>query len=55
MCDDFEVATGSLLPVYPYAKYRNEHGRSTSNRLGANIAYSTLKGKSSSKTGVDLL
>ena len=54
MNDGFEGASGSLLPVYPYAKHKNERGHDTSNRWGANIFVATLRGKSSSKTGVDL-
>ena len=50
--DDFEGDLGFLLPVCPYAKHRNECGRSTSNIWGANISNATLRGKSSSKTGI---
>ena len=39
----------------PCAKYQHERGHDSSNRQGANISYSTLKAKSSSKTDVDLL
>ena len=40
--------------MFPYAKHQNERGNDASNRQGANISYSTLRGKSSIKTGVDL-
>ena len=54
MRDDFEGAAVFLLPVCPYTKHRNELGHSTSNRRGANISNATIRGKSSSKTGVDI-
>ena len=40
--------------MWPYTKNLNESGHSTSNRWGANISDATLRGKSSSKTDVDL-
>ena len=54
MLDDFEGDAGVLIPLCPYARHWNEHGHDTSNRWGANISDATLKGKSSSKTGIDL-
>ena len=54
MRDDFDGAAGSLLPLCPYSKHRNERGHSTSNRRGSNIYNATIRGKSSSKTRVDL-
>ena len=52
--DEFDGAAGFLILVCPYAKHRNERGHGSSNRQGANIFDATIKGMSSSKTGVDI-